>query len=159
AGHSSVVNQHRAAAAQALRAALARAEEIEAIAQHFDDGVVGRDLGCDFLAVEGEMDGAGHAGLTVAVAEQPRVGRTLLCPFPLREGAAREVQHTPLGEGIKSRGFPPSPIINRGNASLPSPAGGGGATTTAATRCSASISLLQRRALRRAQRAIDRLGG
>ena len=34
AGHRGAVDQHRAAAAQALRAALARAEQIEAVAQH-----------------------------------------------------------------------------------------------------------------------------
>src|SRR5215470_14370258 len=87
AGHSSVVNQHRAAAAQALRAALARAEEIKAIAQHFDDGVVGRDLGCDLLAVEGEMDRAGHVGLT-GVARAAASSMQIVAPSPARgEGA------------------------------------------------------------------------
>src|SRR5262245_32939599 len=64
-----------------------------------------------------------------------------------------------MGEGIEPRGFSPSPIIICGKASLPSPAGGEGAITATAARVSAPISLLQRRALRRAQRAIDRLGG
>ncbi len=52
--HRRAVDQHRAAAAQALRAAFARAEQVEALLQHFDEILVRRDLGADLLAVEGE---------------------------------------------------------------------------------------------------------
>src|SRR5262245_30289421 len=63
-----------------------------------------------------------------------------------------------MGEGFRPRGPAPSPIIICGKASLPSPAGGEGTITATAACGSALISLLQRRALRLAQRAIDRLG-
>src|SRR5580704_10127336 len=61
ARHRGAVDEHGAAAAQALAAALARAVERELVAQHLEDGVVRRDLGADRLAVEGEADdAAGH---------------------------------------------------------------------------------------------------
>ena len=60
ARHGGAVDQHRAAAAQPLRAALARAEQLEAVAQDFDDRLVLGDLRRYRLAVEGEIDGAHH---------------------------------------------------------------------------------------------------
>ena len=58
AGHRLAVHQHGAAAAQALPAALARAEQIEFASAALDEVVVRRDLGRDRPAVEGEADGA-----------------------------------------------------------------------------------------------------
>src|SRR5580692_7314614 len=55
AGHRLVVDQHGAAAAQALAAAFARAEQIEAL-QQLDQVAMRLDLGRDFLAVEREID-------------------------------------------------------------------------------------------------------
>ena len=69
------------------RARRRRGDQLEAFAQHFDDGLVGRDLGRNLLAVEGEVDRAAHVGLTVVVAQQPRVRRASMCPLPLREGS------------------------------------------------------------------------
>src|SRR5262245_8436918 len=40
ARHGGAVDKHRAAAAQALRAALARTEEIEPVAQQFEDSLM-----------------------------------------------------------------------------------------------------------------------
>src|SRR5437588_41180 len=50
----------RAAAAQPLPAALARAVEPELLAQHFDERLVRRDLRLDALAVQRELDRAPH---------------------------------------------------------------------------------------------------
>src|SRR6266567_3327256 len=61
--HRLAVDQHRAAAAQALGAALARAEEVEALLQELHEVLVRRDFGRDLLAVEGEMDRAHGASL------------------------------------------------------------------------------------------------
>src|SRR5581483_8087948 len=57
AGHGLVVDQHRAATAQALPAAFAGAEQIEPL-QQLDQIAVRLDLGRDRLAVEREGDGA-----------------------------------------------------------------------------------------------------
>ena len=62
ARHGGAVDDDRAAAAQALAAALARAEEVEALLQHLDEGLVRADLGRDLAAVEGEADGARALG-------------------------------------------------------------------------------------------------
>src|SRR5262249_8073872 len=63
AGDRAAVEQHGAAAAQALAAALARAEEVELVAQHLHEAVVRLDDRRDGLAVEGEVDGSrGHVG-------------------------------------------------------------------------------------------------
>ena len=55
AGHRDIVDQHGAAAAQALAAAFARAEQIEAL-QQFDQIAMRLDGGRDRLAVEREID-------------------------------------------------------------------------------------------------------
>ena len=55
AGHGDVVDQHGAAAAQALAAAFARAEQIEAL-QQFDEIAMRLDGGRDRFAVEREID-------------------------------------------------------------------------------------------------------
>src|SRR6202008_3484649 len=55
AGHRLVVDQHGAAAAQALAAAFARAEQIEAL-QELDQVAMRLDVGRDRLAVEREID-------------------------------------------------------------------------------------------------------
>src|SRR5581483_3286620 len=54
------VHEHRAAAAQALAAALARPVQPEAVAQHLDDVLVRRDLRLHRLAVQPEADGFPH---------------------------------------------------------------------------------------------------
>src|SRR5262245_22629701 len=54
------IHQHGTASAQALRAAFARAEQIEALAQDLDKGVVRFDVGAHLLAVEGKTDSASH---------------------------------------------------------------------------------------------------
>ena len=59
ARHRLAVHQHGAAAAQALPAALARAEQSELRLQHFDHVVMRLHLGRDRPAVEGEIDRAG----------------------------------------------------------------------------------------------------
>ena len=58
ARHGAAVDQHRAAAAQALAAAFARAGEIEFALQHVDEIMMRLDVGRDRLAVEREADGA-----------------------------------------------------------------------------------------------------
>src|SRR5262249_58033347 len=58
AGHGLAVDQHGAAAAQALAAALAHAVEAELALQQVDQRVVWRDVGADLGAVEGETDGS-----------------------------------------------------------------------------------------------------
>ena len=85
------IDQHGAAAAQPLRAAFARAEEIKAIAQNLDDGLMGRDLGRDLLAVEGEVDGAAHIGLTV-VASAAASPAHIIVPSPLAGEGKTNVQ-------------------------------------------------------------------
>src|SRR5262245_24095761 len=54
ARHGGAVDKHGAAAAQALRAALPRTEEIEPVAQQLENGLMRRDRGRDLLAVKGE---------------------------------------------------------------------------------------------------------
>ncbi len=56
ARHGRAVHQHGAAAAQALPAAFARADQIELALQQLDEVVMRLDLGRDRLAVEGEVD-------------------------------------------------------------------------------------------------------
>src|SRR5580704_14914748 len=65
ARHRLVVDQHGAAAAQALAAAFARAEQVEAL-QQLDQVAMRFDLGRDFLAVEREIDAvhAHHSSLS-----------------------------------------------------------------------------------------------
>src|SRR5438105_10329615 len=60
AGHGDAVDEHRAAAAQPLAAAFARAVQAELLAQHFDQRLVRRDLRLDALAVQREADRAPH---------------------------------------------------------------------------------------------------
>jgi hypothetical protein len=62
AGHRLPIDQHRAATAQPLRAALARTEQLEPLLQDLDQILVRRNVGRDLLAIEREMDRAGHAG-------------------------------------------------------------------------------------------------
>ena len=57
AGNRLAVDHHGAAAAQALAAAFARAEQIEAL-QQFDEVAMRLDRGRNRLAVEREIDGA-----------------------------------------------------------------------------------------------------
>src|SRR5262249_4247240 len=54
------VDEHGAAAAQPLRAAFASAVEIEPVAQKLDDRLMRRNRRGHLLAIEGEMDAAGH---------------------------------------------------------------------------------------------------
>src|SRR5260370_1180859 len=61
ARHRAAIDQDGAAAAQPLRATLARTEQIEAQLQDLDQILMRRDLGRDRLAVEGETDGAAQA--------------------------------------------------------------------------------------------------
>src|SRR5215510_2649312 len=93
ARHGGAINEYGAATAQSLRAAFARAVEIKTIAQNLDDGLMGRDLGRNLLAVEGEVDGARHVDLTALIpaAEQPRARRKLMCPLPLRAHLCTQV--------------------------------------------------------------------
>src|SRR5215469_2766402 len=56
ARHGFAVDQHGAAAAQALAAAFARAEKVEALLQQLDERQMGFDRGRDRLAIEGEAD-------------------------------------------------------------------------------------------------------
>ena len=56
ARHGRAVHEHRAAAAQSLPAALARAEQAELALQHLDHRLVYRDPGGDRPAVEREAD-------------------------------------------------------------------------------------------------------
>src|SRR5262249_46178765 len=58
AGDGGAVHQHRAAAAHALAAALARAHQVELALQQFDEIVVRLDLGRDRLPGGGGADGA-----------------------------------------------------------------------------------------------------
>src|SRR5262249_10384263 len=60
AGDGGAVHQHRAAAAHALAAALARAHQVELALQKLDEIMVRLDLRRERLAVEGEADGARH---------------------------------------------------------------------------------------------------
>src|SRR5436190_20601766 len=60
AGHGTAVDEHRAAAAQALPAALARAEQAEGVLQNLDQRLVRRHLRLDRLAVQAESDGSPH---------------------------------------------------------------------------------------------------
>src|SRR5262249_59381200 len=66
AGDGRAVDQHGAAAAHALPAALARAHQIELALQQLDEIVMRLDLGRDLLAVEREADGAAHAPSSTA---------------------------------------------------------------------------------------------
>ena len=59
-GDGSAVDQHGAAAAQALSAALARAVEAERVAQHLDQVLVRRHLRRHGLAVQAELDFLPH---------------------------------------------------------------------------------------------------
>src|SRR5438094_3017571 len=58
--HRGAVDQHRAAAAQALAAAFARAVEAELLAQHLDERLVRRDLRLNAGAVQPELDRPPH---------------------------------------------------------------------------------------------------
>src|SRR5688572_28240619 len=62
AGDCGAVDEHRAAAAKALTAALARAVQAERVADHFDQRLVRRDLRRDRLAVQLEADLSSHRG-------------------------------------------------------------------------------------------------
>src|SRR2546423_362012 len=59
-GHGGAVDQYRAAAAQPLAAAFARAEEPELLAQHLDQRLVRRHLRLDAFTVKPELDRAPH---------------------------------------------------------------------------------------------------
>src|SRR5262249_39968868 len=59
-GDGAAIDQDCAAAAETLRATLARAEQIKPLAQDLDDGLVHTDFGARLLAVEGETNGAAH---------------------------------------------------------------------------------------------------
>src|SRR3989449_4997166 len=60
AGHGAAVDEHRAAAAEALPAAFARAEEAECVLQDFDQRLVRRHLRLHRLAVQAELNAAPH---------------------------------------------------------------------------------------------------
>src|SRR2546428_7946650 len=60
AGHGASVDEYRAAAAQALPAALARAEEAECALQNLDQRLVRRHLRLHRLAVQAEADFTSH---------------------------------------------------------------------------------------------------
>ena len=69
------VDQHGAAAAQALPAALARAGERELRLQHFDDVVVRLHVGGDRPAVEGELNRAGAPACQSSPSGLPALAR------------------------------------------------------------------------------------
>src|SRR5215471_6378053 len=75
AGDGRAVDQHGAAAAHALPAALARAHEIEFALQQLDEVVMRLDLGRDLLAVEGEADCARHSSSPSGVLALARSAR------------------------------------------------------------------------------------
>src|SRR5436190_21750396 len=60
ARHRRAVDEHRAATAEALPAALARPVQTERVAPHFDQRLVRRDLRLDRLAVQSKLDRASH---------------------------------------------------------------------------------------------------
>src|SRR5207244_9692102 len=60
AGHGAAVDEHRAAATEALPAAFARAEEAECVLQDFDQRIVRRHLRRHRLAVQAKLNAAPH---------------------------------------------------------------------------------------------------
>src|SRR5262245_13262654 len=77
AGDGRAVDQHGAAAAHALPAALARAHQIKLALQQLDEIVMRLDLGRDLLAVEREADGAAHASSSSGLLALARSARKM----------------------------------------------------------------------------------